>query len=255
MQQSDKSMASRRRSHGSGGARLRRLFEQQQWQRQVGQRDRHVGRRRGEGLPGDGRAVGEARRATRSSTPAPATSTQILTTGVASGVLPDLAGLPGPGQMTEFAKAGALKPLDDVLDMADVQGGDRSGARRARHRRRQDRRRVHQGRGQGPDLVQPEAPRLLVGAARRRWDDLTSQAAANKGNAEATWCLGLESGAASGWPGTDWIEDIVLRPGRPGHVRPVVAGQAQVDLARDQDRVRDVRQGRSTDAYGGRAPS
>ena len=43
---------------------------------------------------------------------------QILTTGVASGVLPDLAGLPGPGQMKQFAKAGALKPLDDVLDMA-----------------------------------------------------------------------------------------------------------------------------------------
>ena len=34
----------------------------------------------------------------------------VLTTGVASGVLPDLAGLPGPGKMAEFAKAGALKP-------------------------------------------------------------------------------------------------------------------------------------------------
>jgi alpha-glucoside transport system substrate-binding protein len=42
----------------------------------------------------------------------------VLTTGVASGVLPDLAGLPGPGQMTEFAKSGALKPLDGVLDVA-----------------------------------------------------------------------------------------------------------------------------------------
>src|SRR2546428_12820735 len=42
----------------------------------------------------------------------------VLTAGVASGVLPDLAGLPGPGQMAEFAKAGALKPLDSVLDTA-----------------------------------------------------------------------------------------------------------------------------------------
>ena len=56
----------------------------------------------------------------------------VLTTGVASGVLPDLAGLPGPGQMAEFAKAGALKPLDAVLDVANVQGRDRAGARRAR---------------------------------------------------------------------------------------------------------------------------
>jgi len=25
------------------------------------------------------------------------------------------------------------------------------------------------------------------------------------------WCIGLESGAASGWPGTDWMEDLMLR--------------------------------------------
>ena len=88
----------------------------------------------------------------------------VLTTGVASGILPDLAGLPGPGQMTEFAKAGALKPLDDVLDIADLQGRDRARARRARHGRRQDLRRLHQGRGQGPDLVQPEGLRPAASA-------------------------------------------------------------------------------------------
>jgi alpha-glucoside transport system substrate-binding protein len=27
----------------------------------------------------------------------------------------------------------------------------------------------------------------------------------------STWCMGLGSGAASGWPGTDWIEDILLQ--------------------------------------------
>ena len=40
----------------------------------------------------------------------------VLTTGVASGVLPDLAGLPGPGQMTEWA--GSLIDLGPVLDTA-----------------------------------------------------------------------------------------------------------------------------------------
>src|SRR5438067_1031729 len=43
------------------------------------------------------------------------------------------------------------------------------------------------------------------------WDDLKTQAAANKGAADSVWCLGIESGAASGWPGTDWIEDFVVR--------------------------------------------
>jgi alpha-glucoside transport system substrate-binding protein len=27
------------------------------------------------------------------------------------------------------------------------------------------------------------------------------------------WCAGFQSGAASGWPGTDWIEDVLLRTG------------------------------------------
>src|SRR5262252_4474783 len=45
----------------------------------------------------------------------------VLTTGVASGVLPDLAGLPGPGQMAEYAKSGSLVALDDVLDLPTYQ--------------------------------------------------------------------------------------------------------------------------------------
>jgi alpha-glucoside transport system substrate-binding protein len=28
---------------------------------------------------------------------------------------------------------------------------------------------------------------------------------------KTAWCIGLESSAASGWPATDWIEDILLR--------------------------------------------
>lgn len=34
-------------------------------------------------------------------------------------------------------------------------------------------------------------------------------------NGDKPWAIGLESGAASGWPGTDWIEDIMLRTAGP----------------------------------------
>ncbi len=47
------------------------------------------------------------------------------------------------------------------------------------------------------------------------WDglkELTAQIAAEKG---APWCVGFGSDAATGWPGTDWIEDIVLRQSGP----------------------------------------
>jgi alpha-glucoside transport system substrate-binding protein len=36
-----------------------------------------------------------------------------------------------------------------------------------------------------------------------------SQKIADSGT--APWCIGLESGAASGWPGVDWLDDYVLR--------------------------------------------
>jgi alpha-glucoside transport system substrate-binding protein len=47
--------------------------------------------------------------------------------------------------------------------------------------------------------------------APKTWDELMqlSQKIASSGT--PPWTIGLESGAASGWPGTDWIENIVLR--------------------------------------------
>ncbi|MCT9820881.1 ABC transporter substrate-binding protein [Microbacterium sp. W1N] len=39
--------------------------------------------------------------------------------------------------------------------------------------------------------------------------DLTAKIQADSG--KAPWCIGFGSDAATGWPGTDWIEDLVLR--------------------------------------------
>ncbi len=138
----------------------------------------------------------------------------VLTTGVASGVLPDLAGLPGPGQMNDFAKAGALKPLDAVLDVAKYKADTAPAL-------------VELGTVDGKitgvfikaavkGLIW-YSPKLhdFAAAPPTTWDDLTAQAKANQGDANAIWCVGVESGAASGWPGTDWIEDIVLRQAGP----------------------------------------
>jgi alpha-glucoside transport system substrate-binding protein len=43
--------------------------------------------------------------------------------------------------------------------------------------------------------------------------DLTAKIAADTGN--PPWCAGVESGDATGWPGTDWIEDVMLRTAGP----------------------------------------
>jgi alpha-glucoside transport system substrate-binding protein len=138
----------------------------------------------------------------------------VLTTGVASGVLPDLAGLPGPGQMADFAAAGALKPLDAVLDVNKYKADTAPAL-------------VELGTIDGKIMgvfIKAAVKGLIWynpnlhnygDAPPATWDDLQSQAEANQGDAAAIWCVGVESGAASGWPGTDWIEDIVLRQAGP----------------------------------------
>lgn len=42
--------------------------------------------------------------------------------------------------------------------------------------------------------------------------DLTKKIAADGGK---PWCIGLGSDAATGWPGTDWVEDMMLRTQKP----------------------------------------
>ncbi len=48
-------------------------------------------------------------------------------------------------------------------------------------------------------------------AVPETWDDLTALAAQIQADGGTPWCVGFESGGATGWPATDWMEDIMLR--------------------------------------------
>jgi alpha-glucoside transport system substrate-binding protein len=137
----------------------------------------------------------------------------ILSNGIQSGVLPDLAGLPGPGQMAEYAAAGGLIDLTDVLDVETYRDETAPAL-------------VELGTVDGKIVgvfiksavkgLMWYVPGVLgAGTAPATWDELQTLISSNSGKADAAWCVGIESGAASGWPGTDWIEDIVLRQAGP----------------------------------------
>jgi alpha-glucoside transport system substrate-binding protein len=133
----------------------------------------------------------------------------ILAAGLRTGVLPDLAGIPGPGQMKEYVAAGKLKPLDDVLDVATYTKETSPGL-------------VALSKVDGKTygvFIKASVKALIwfnpklhdyTASPPATWDDLMTQAKANQGNAKAIWCLGLSAGADSGWPGTDWIEEILV---------------------------------------------
>jgi len=49
------------------------------------------------------------------------------------------------------------------------------------------------------------------------WDDMMklSDTIANNGDGVKPWCGGIGSGTATGWPATDWLEEIVMRSAGP----------------------------------------
>jgi alpha-glucoside transport system substrate-binding protein len=145
-----------------------------------------------------------------------------LTTGIASGTLPDVAGLPGPGLMKEWYDQGALKPLDfvdfDAYAAATPPGFADAG-------------KASDGKLLG--IFTKAAVKGLIyyakanwqGGEPATWDELNTTARGAVSGDEKEWCIGVESGAASGWPGTDWIEDILLRQAGPDVYDAWVAGE------------------------------
>jgi alpha-glucoside transport system substrate-binding protein len=45
----------------------------------------------------------------------------------------------------------------------------------------------------------------------KTWDDLLALSQQIQDDGSTPWCVGFESGGATGWPATDWMEDIMLR--------------------------------------------
>ncbi len=144
-----------------------------------------------------------------------------LARGIAAGDPPDVAGLPGPGFMTQFARSGALKDLSSVIDIAGYKAETVPSF-------------VSLGTIDGKLVgVFIKAtvkgllwydPSVWTLGTPRTWDELVSVARIAATGGTRPWCVGLESGAASGWPGTDWIEDFLLRQSGPDAYDRWVAG-------------------------------
>ncbi|MBO8140575.1 MAG: carbohydrate ABC transporter substrate-binding protein [Firmicutes bacterium] len=139
----------------------------------------------------------------------------VLTTRVQAGNPPDIALLPNPGFVKEMAEDGHLVVLDDVLDMEQL---------------RQDYAQTWLDLGSvdgklyaiflSADLkslvwYNPKEFAAKGYTVPATWEEMLELTRRIAGEGGKPWAIGLESGAASGWPGTDWIEDIMLRTAGP----------------------------------------
>ncbi|MER6343784.1 ABC transporter substrate-binding protein [Streptomyces sp. NPDC001595] len=122
---------------------------------------------------------------------------QVLAADIAAGTPPDVAVLPGPGELLAYAVDGRLHPLDDLFDRRDY---DDIWAPQVRL----------EDRGSHTYWLP-----VKTGLKSMVW--YTGERPTVRGaDGPGRWCLGMESGATSGWPGTDWVEDILLQQAGPG---------------------------------------
>jgi len=139
----------------------------------------------------------------------------VLATRVKAGNPPDLAGLPGPGQMAQFAKDGKLVDLSGVLDMTAMsqQYAD-SWLKLAQA----DGKQVGifiKAALKGTMWYNPKVFQQASYTVPKTWDDLMKLSDQIASTGKTPWSVGLESGTASGWPAADLIDDIVLRQAGP----------------------------------------
>lgn len=61
------------------------------------------------------------------------------------------------------------------------------------------------------------------------WDEMMQLTADIASDGDTPWCIGIESGAATGWTMTDWIEDLMLRVAGADAYDKWVAGELKFD--------------------------
>lgn len=150
-----------------------------------------------------------------------------IVTKVAGGDAPDIAIVPQPGLLKTLVETGEVQPASDATtaNVDEYWGADWKSY------------------GTFDDTFYA-APMLanLKGyvwyspaqfaewgvEAPATWDELlTLTKTIQEKTGTAPWCAGFASDAASGWPGTDWVEDLVLRQSGPEVYDQWVAGDVK----------------------------
>lgn len=145
---------------------------------------------------------------------------------VNSGDAPDIGLFPQPGGLLELAADGAVQPIDTYLDYNSLNRSLVPGFLDSANMN---------GRIYGAPMRM--AVKSIVWYPKQAWDkagypkefksfqELLKFSEELKSQGETPWCMGWESDAATGWVGTDWVEEMVLRIGGPDYYDQWIYGE------------------------------
>jgi alpha-glucoside transport system substrate-binding protein len=148
---------------------------------------------------------------------------------VDAGDAPDVVDFPQPGLFANFVRQGKIVPVskylnEDWLKQQYAQGwrdlltvdGVESGV-------------MHRYSGKSLVWYPKKAWDAAGYQVPQTWDELLALTKQISDDGDTPWCIGIESGAATGWPATDWTEDMMLRTTSLENYDKWVAGELKFD--------------------------
>ena len=168
---------------------------------------------------------------------------QLIMTKIQANDTPDIAMIPQPGVVGDIVNRGKAQPLDDVVDMGKLQSTMTPGTLEAG---------TFDGKLYG--LLVSMNVKSLVFYPKKAWDKagyqmpetldeldaLTEQI--KKRRRARRGASRIESDAATGWPATDWFEDLIMRYGGADGYNKWVTHEIAVRLRRGAPGRRRVRE-------------
>ena len=138
-----------------------------------------------------------------------------ITIRVEAGDAPDIVDFPQPGLLATFARQGKVVDVREFLPQSSFDNYDQSWWDMA-------------------TMPGPDGEPMVAGVWQRfnaksqvwypkkawdaagyeipeTWDEMLALMDQIVADGDKPWCVGIESGAATGWPATDWMEEIMLR--------------------------------------------
>ncbi len=139
----------------------------------------------------------------------------VLTTRLEAGDPPDVTILPNPGFLHELAENGKLVALDTILDMNRIKS-EYSPAWIDLGRYRGKLYAIfYKASSKGTIWYSPKNFRAKGYSVPKTWDEMMALSDKIASQGGTPWVIGAESGTATGWPLTDWIEIILLNQSGP----------------------------------------
>ncbi|MFP4410282.1 ABC transporter substrate-binding protein [Coleofasciculus sp.] len=134
----------------------------------------------------------------------------LLPVRVDSGNAPDIAMFPQPGLMADFAREGKLVAIDSFMDMTQLSDAYAQDWLNLASVDEQIYGIWYRAFVKSLVWYNPTAFTAKGYEVPTTWDEMIALSDKIVADGGVPWCIGMENGSATGWVGTDWVEDIML---------------------------------------------